>query len=62
MTLRVGDDHEEVHVFHNVDVYELQLRELLEVVRDGKQPRIARDHGLKNLRILDAWAEQIRQA
>lgn len=61
LTLRVGEDHEEVHVFHNVDVYELQLRELLAVVRDGAEPRIALDHGLKNLRILDAWADQIRQ-
>ncbi len=61
-TLRSGDDFEQVRVFHNVDVYELQLRELLDVVRDGAQLRIALDHGLKNLRLLDTWAEQIRQA
>lgn len=62
VTLRSGDDFEHVRRFHNVDVYELQLRELLAVVRDGAEPRIALDHGLRNLRLLDQWADQIRQA
>ncbi|MCH2101995.1 MAG: hypothetical protein MK209_08755, partial [Planctomycetes bacterium] len=60
VTLRSGDDFEHIRAFHNVDVYELQLRELLDVVRDGADPRLALDHGIQNLRLLDEWAAQIR--
>ncbi len=60
VSLRSGEHVEEVQTFHGVDVYEIQLRELLEVVRGQRSPRIAQDHGLINARFLQDWAQQVR--
>lgn len=53
------DDGERVEEFPPVDVYKLEIEDLVTAIRTGRAPRLSADEGLRNARLLDALREAV---